>query len=385
MLNGDVAETPLSVTLEFLALQSATGCLHITDPAGDESLVYLRAGALCVVVMPRPGRPLGTRLVSSGALGPEALAEALSGQGDGHTDAPDRALGELLVGQGWADGSAVEAFAIEQLLADGAKLIGLAAGRWQFIDDETMRGGVPDGVLPAELLLEVQERQRAMDLLAGLVPGPQVIPALSGLSELSVLLELPGAGTAVDNRELSADAWAVLSVADGARSLQEIAQRCAFTMFEATSVVADLVDRGSLEIVGGASAAVEIVAPNVEVIDLAAGAVVPAEAVESAPVSLLQPDLRNAAALLSELSRELIPEVVEVPPDPVEAKPMSVVADMPAVNRDNDTAALMRELSFLGLDDSPDSPPSPAKAPAPENPRSISAANQKKRKGLFGR
>jgi hypothetical protein len=53
----------------------------------------------------------------------------------------------------------------------------------------------------------------------------------------------------------------------------------------------------------------------------------------------------------------------------------------PFVAPDTDTAALLRELSFLGLDDDP--PPPPVR-PAPPRPVSTMPA-AKKRKGLFGR
>ncbi len=56
---------------------------------------------------------------------------------------------------------------------------------------------------------------------------------------------------------------------------------------------------------------------------------------------------------------------------------------MPSYHQDTDTAALLRELSSLGLDDDPPPPPPtrPARPPAPRP----AAAPAKKKKGLFGR
>ena len=56
----------------------------------------------------------------------------------------------------------------------------------------------------------------------------------------------------------------------------------------------------------------------------------------------------------------------------------------PYVQNDTDTAALLRELSSLGLDDDP--PPPPPTRPANAGPaRPVATAPAKKKKGLFGR
>ncbi|MBA3852032.1 MAG: hypothetical protein H0X59_06660 [Chloroflexi bacterium] len=56
-------------------------------------------------------------------------------------------------------------------------------------------------------------------------------------------------------------------------------------------------------------------------------------------------------------------------------------APMPHYEQATDTAALMRELSSLGMDD--DAPPRPPTRPGSQQPRPVS--QPKKRKGLFGR
>jgi hypothetical protein len=71
-------------------------------------------------------------------------------------------------------------------------------------------------------------------------------------------------------------------------------------------------------------------------------------------------------------------EPVAVPPE------VEIVIDQPAAaHLNNDTASLMRELSFLGLDDSEDAAPANPGAAAP--PQRHAPATQKKRKGIFGR
>jgi hypothetical protein len=80
VLKGDLAATPLPEVLRQLADGAATGCLHVVDPAEAEGKVYLRSGRVYAVALPGSRPTLGARLVTSGALGPEALAEALEAQ-----------------------------------------------------------------------------------------------------------------------------------------------------------------------------------------------------------------------------------------------------------------------------------------------------------------
>jgi len=65
-----------SLLLE-LASQEATGCLTITEPEGEQATVWFRDGDVYAVSVPGRRPLLGVRLMSSGVLTPEALAEAL--------------------------------------------------------------------------------------------------------------------------------------------------------------------------------------------------------------------------------------------------------------------------------------------------------------------
>jgi hypothetical protein len=360
VLNGDLAETPVSATLQTLAEQGVTGCLHVFGPAGEEALIFLRSGSIYFIAMPTPGRQLGLRLVSSGTLLPEALAEALEAQ-----EGALRAwrLGELLVRLGYVGQPVVEAFVIEQLLEDGASLLALTDGKWEFVDGEATREGISGGLPPAELMRQVIDRRHAWVKLTELVSGPGAVPR-----------HAPNRAEPA-TRDLSREAWALLGQVDGVRPVHDLAECCGFTLFEATYVVAKLVHGGVLEIIDHALDDLsEDVPVEVESDDEPEGR--PDDELEAGPAAW------QAAALLSELSREqLVEPVAEV--EPVAVAP-EIVIDHPAVaHLDNDTASLMRELSFLGLDDSDDT--APANPGAPASPRQHAPATQKKRKGIFGR
>lgn len=399
MLHGDLAETSLSATLHTLAQEWLSGCLHVVDPDGGEALVYLRHGAIYFIDMPRPGRQIGARLVSSGALLPEALAEALDAQ-DGALQA--WRLGELLVRLGYVGQAVVEAFVIEQLLEDGASLLALTAGQWQFVEGESTREGIAGGLPAAELLHEVIERQRAWSRLAKLVPGSRSVPRLSA------------SGLAADSAlDLSSDAWAVLAHVDGRRPVWELAETCGFTLFEATYVIAKLVHSGSLDIIDESQVEAEadsypgsgsdsepdltlatvlqlhpepVAVPEAEPATMSMAEAPTMPMVEASTELYAEPDAWQAAALLSELSRDYGADAAEEPEPyvgaepPAEAEPEEPAMGMAPALHLNDTASLMRELSFLGVDEPPASPPAPTRPPRPHTP-----AVQKKRKGIFGR
>src|SRR5438270_6005512 len=112
MLKGDLTTTPLAPLLISLSEEPATGCLHIADAEGDEALVYFKNGLVYAVSVPGRRPQLGAKLVSSGALAPEALSEALDAQ---RTELQGWKLGELLVPLGFVDQPVGEAFVREQV------------------------------------------------------------------------------------------------------------------------------------------------------------------------------------------------------------------------------------------------------------------------------
>src|SRR4051794_40843638 len=107
MLKGDLTSTPLAPLLLQIAADDSTGCLHISDAEGDEALIYYKAGLVYAVSVPGRRPQLGAKLVSSGALAPEALADALEAQ---RSELQGWRLGELLVHLGYVDQPVVEAF-----------------------------------------------------------------------------------------------------------------------------------------------------------------------------------------------------------------------------------------------------------------------------------
>ena len=233
MLKGDLATTPLAEVLTSLADAEATGCLHIEDEATDEALVYLKRGLVYSAYVPGRRPQLGARLISSGALAPEALEEALEAQA---TELQGWRLGELLVHLGYVERGVIEAFVLEQLRESTFDLAGWQQGRWKFRKNEKTREDVGSSAPVADLLAEVERRGREWQVINNAVHGPDAVPALSA------------GGLAAAEMTLDQDQWALLCKVDGERSIAQLARDCGFTTFEAGQIVFALVGAGLLDV-----------------------------------------------------------------------------------------------------------------------------------------
>src|SRR4051812_26216857 len=175
MLKGDLASTPLAPLLVQLAEDLATGGLHIADVDGEEALIYFKNGLVYAVSVPGRRPQLGAKLISSGALEPEALADALEAQ---RSELQGWRLGELLVHLGYVDQPVVEAFISEQVHDALWDLIRWDEGRWRFRKNEKTREDVAPPMLVADLLFDLREPGAEQGAIFVVVHCPTAVPML---------------------------------------------------------------------------------------------------------------------------------------------------------------------------------------------------------------
>ena len=159
-----------------LATQSATGCLTLTDRDGEHAIVWFRDGLVYAVSVPGRRPLLGVRLMSSGALTPEALAEALEVQ---RTELQGWRLGELLVHLGFVDRSVVESFVTEQLRDQVADLLHWTVVDGRFRNGKRTRQDVAPPVEVADLIAMAQDRDARWAEIVPFIGGPDAVPVLS--------------------------------------------------------------------------------------------------------------------------------------------------------------------------------------------------------------
>ncbi|MCW2707899.1 MAG: hypothetical protein JWM22_1741 [Frankiales bacterium] len=301
MLKGDLVTTPLPAVLRQLADGVASGCLHVDDGVGGQAKVFLRGGQVYSVQVPGRRPQLGARLVSSGALGPEALAEALEAQ---RTELQGWRLGELLVHLGYVDQPVVEAFVDEQLREQATDLMRWPTGTWKFRLNERTREDVAPPTSVEDLLASVEQRRAQWDTITELLHGPDAVPMLSA------------AGQTDTEMSIDPEAWSLLCKVDGVRSLSDLAVECGFTLFEAGQVVYSLVRSGLLEVeevvVGPETAAPAPAFPDESVTARLAAAFAPADEIVI-PAQAHEMDPADVANLIANALRE--DRTLDVPPD----------------------------------------------------------------------
>ncbi len=212
-----------------LAAQQATGCLVITDAAGEDALVWLRDGDIYAVSVPGRRPLLGVRLVSSGVITPEALTEALTVQ---RNELRGWRLGELLVHLGYVQRPVVDDFVAEQMNDQMADLLGWTVRMSRFRNGESTRQDMTQAHEVSVLLAEGAARRSRWAAILERVGGPETVVDLDS-----------GAGPATQD-ELGPHEWAVLCKVDGNRTLIELADECGFTLFETARLIADLTEAG---------------------------------------------------------------------------------------------------------------------------------------------
>ena len=228
MPKGALLTHTVEAVLHDLADSGATGCLLVRDQEGDEAEVYLRDGQVYSVNVPGRRVMLGVRLMSRGALTPEALAEALEIQ---RTELQGWRLGELLVHLGYVELSVVEEFVVEHLKDALTDLLGWPVAAWKFRKNKKTRQDVAPPTPVADLFDDLRHRATTWETILAATGGPDAVPALAAASPS-------------DEVALGPNEWALLCKVDSTRSVNELASECGFTLFEAGQVVMRLLDAG---------------------------------------------------------------------------------------------------------------------------------------------
>ena len=232
---GALLTNTVEAALLDLAESRSTGCLVVRDQEGDEAEVFLRDGQVYAVSVPGRRVMLGVRLMSSGALTPEALAEALEIQ---RTELQGWRLGELLVHLGYVELAVVEEFVVEHLKDALADLFGWPVARLEVPQEQED----PPGRGAAHRRVDAARRPARPGHHLGADPRRHRRPRRRAAAGLRARPS--------DDVPLGPNEWALLCKVDGSRSVADLAGECGFTLFEAGQVVARLAEAGLVAVPG---------------------------------------------------------------------------------------------------------------------------------------
>ncbi len=318
MPEGALLTNTVEAVLYDLAQSRSTGCLLVRDQEGDEAEVFLRDGAVYAVMVPGRRVMLGVRLMSRGALTPEALAEALEIQ---RTELQGWRLGELLVHLGYVELAVVEEFVVEHLKDALADLLGWPVAAWKFRKNKKTRQDVAPPTSVEDLFDDLRSRATTWETILESIGGPDCVPTLA-------------AGSPSDDVALGPNEWALLCKVDARRSVAALASECGFTLFEAGQVVTRLLEAGlvsidtaeELEVERPDDAGAELVLPLVQIDDTegadGSDVVVEAEQVEAEQVEAEQVEQVEQAEAEQVEAEQVDAEQVEA--EQVEAEQVEV-------------------------------------------------------------
>lgn len=208
------------------AAQEASGCLTITNASGDEGLVWFRDGQVYAASVPGRRPLLGVRLVTAGAISPDQLNAALELQ---RSEMHTARLGEVLVHLRLVNRRVIEAFALEQQRDMLADLLGWAVTNHWFRNGARTRTDLAPFTDVADLIEQAHARQRQWPIVVDEIGGADVVPLPTGT---------------VPHATLSSSERTVLGYVDGLRTLVDIADDCGYTLFEAADIILGLAAEG---------------------------------------------------------------------------------------------------------------------------------------------
>lgn len=223
-LEGSLDAFGLSDVFHLLQATEKTGGLWLRRE-GTQAVVHLNAGAIVAATLDPARMSLLRRLVMTGAVDEDAIADAA-------THAADQGTGLVASLQvlNLVDADVLSAVA-EALIVDVVfDLLRWPDGDFSFAADELPADDVGLRLGTAAAVSLARARFERWENAATAVPSPDSVPTICDV---------------VDDEKLvvSAADWSVLGLIDGRRSVQEIVDLRGLGAFDVVTVVADLVER----------------------------------------------------------------------------------------------------------------------------------------------
>jgi len=301
-LEGSLDAFGLSDVFHLLQATQKTGGLWLRRE-GSEALVHLEDGAISAATLDPARMGLLRRLVMTGAVDDEAIADAA-------TYAADNGIGLVAALQALDLVADDELTRLARVMVIDVvfDLLQWPEGDFSFAAEERSADDVGLRLATAEAVTEARSRVDRWESAAVTVPSPASVPSI---------IERVDDPTPV----LAAEQWSILALIDGRRSVQEMVDLIGVGAFDVVIVLADLVEAGLVQVTPpGDEAPLQVRLRRLELMGLldaaAAAADVPDAGAISATASASTPSATAARAreepAPSQLSRSgVVPERAE--------------------------------------------------------------------------
>jgi hypothetical protein len=232
-LEGTLDAFSLPDIFQLLSFTKKTGALHLRRSLGESGaqlhgIVHVRGGVVTGARGDASRQELGRRLVGTGLVDDEALAQAA----EELADSPGAGLARLLAEKADLEAAAAVKVASDQIEDAVFDLLRWPDGEFAFVVDEADCDDL-GAELPVEQL--VTEGQRRLETWASVV---EQVPAAQSVLRLA---PAPPADLAV-----SAEEWTLVALVDGRRTVADLVGLSGQGEYAVVTALAGLVGRGLL-------------------------------------------------------------------------------------------------------------------------------------------
>lgn len=232
ILHGSLEHFALPDVFRLLAHNRASGGLKVVRESGD-GLVYFRDGEVYFAFSSLTREFLGQRLVNAKLITQGQLLRVLDEQkrsGEGR-------LGELLVDKGYLSRDLLDTFLKEQIQDAVFHLLQWDAGNFEFDAELKSPQEVGLSVSVENLIMESSRRIEEWEVIQRKIPSVDAIVRMS-----------PAPPEDAMEINIKPEEWKLLVLADGQRSVRDIAAASERSEFEAARILYGLVTAGLLDV-----------------------------------------------------------------------------------------------------------------------------------------
>jgi hypothetical protein len=226
-LEGSLDAFSLPDIFQLLSFTKKNGGLHLAGD-GVDGVVFFAAGLVTGASADGTRQPLARRLIGSGAIGDDALSQAVQRAGN----EPGIGVVKALLEAGAVDVDLVRQAVTEQTLDAVFDLLRWTEGDFAFVVDESNPDLVDVTVSVESVLAEAEARREGWEAVSQLIPSPGAV--------LSLPLTLDS------EPSLSSEEWSLLALVDGRRTVADLVDLTGRGQYAVVTTLAGLVQRALL-------------------------------------------------------------------------------------------------------------------------------------------
>ena len=240
-LEGNLKDFSLDDMFRLLASGSKSGTLHVERP-DEEGIVGFRDGEVFYASAGGVQEPVGKRLVRASIISEKQLRQAQGLMKIQKKDKATRKLGQILVDEGYLEGSVLATFIREQIATALFDLMRWDEGMLRFEPDEAIADAeLGLSVHVDEVLAEAGKRLEMWNKIRDKIPSTDTRFAMAS-----------GPGQNPREIHLKPREWMLLCYLHGGRSVGELVELTGYNDFETAKILYGMYAGGLIVKVGPA-------------------------------------------------------------------------------------------------------------------------------------